>query len=90
MPRQLRPEEYTVGWVCALHVELAAAKAMLDEKHESLQSNDCDNDQNIYCMGSIAGHNVVIVCLPAGQIGNNAASHVATQMRPHLKRFDLG
>ncbi|KAF2188797.1 hypothetical protein K469DRAFT_724207 [Zopfia rhizophila CBS 207.26] len=36
MPRQLRREDYTVGWVCALPVELAAAKEMLDEEHGDL------------------------------------------------------
>ncbi|KAJ4985398.1 phosphorylase superfamily protein [Stagonosporopsis vannaccii] len=85
MPRQLCHEEYTVGWVCALPVELAAAKAMLDERHENTSSDD-----NVYCMGSVAGHNVVIVCLPAGRIGTNPASHVATQMRAEFKEIRFG
>jgi nucleoside phosphorylase len=91
MTRQLRREDYTVGWVCALPVELAAAKAMLDEKHKDASHNINDSDQNIYCMGSVAGHNVVIVCLPAGQIGSNPASTVATQMQAAFKgiRFSL-
>jgi hypothetical protein len=33
MARQLRRDDYTVGWVCALPVELAAAQQMLDEEH---------------------------------------------------------
>jgi nucleoside phosphorylase len=66
MPRRLRREDYTVGWVCALPVELAAAKAMLDEKHEDAIREVGDNDENVYCMGSIAGHNVVIVCIRFG------------------------
>jgi hypothetical protein len=37
MARLLRREDYTVGWVCALSVELAAAKAMLNEEHPSLE-----------------------------------------------------
>ena len=90
MPRQLHREDYTVGWVCALPVELAAAKAMLDEKHEDVSRNDGDNDENVYCMGSIAGHNVVIVCLPAGHIGNNPATAVATQMRASFKGIRFG
>jgi hypothetical protein len=48
MPRRLRREDYTVGWVCALPVELAAAKAMLDEKHEDAISEVGDNDENVY------------------------------------------
>jgi hypothetical protein len=31
MDRLLRHDDYTVGWVCALPVELAAAQEMLDE-----------------------------------------------------------
>jgi hypothetical protein len=65
MPR-LRREEYTVGWVCALPVELAAAQEMLDEEHEDLERDIDDNDENLYSLGSIAGHNVAIVC-PAGR-----------------------
>ncbi|KAF2684925.1 Pfs, NB-ARC and ankyrin domain protein, partial [Lentithecium fluviatile CBS 122367] len=90
MLRQLRREEYTVGWVCALPVELAAAKAMLDEKHEDISRDVSDNDENVYCMGSVAGHNVVIACLPAGHIGNNPAAAVATQMQAAFKGIRFG
>ncbi|KAF2785658.1 purine and uridine phosphorylase [Melanomma pulvis-pyrius CBS 109.77] len=90
MARQLRREEYTVGWVCALPVELAAAKAMLDRKHDNVSCDVSDNDENVYCMGSVAGHNVVIVCLPAGQIGNNPAAAVAQQMRAAFKGIRFG
>ncbi|KAH7060972.1 ankyrin repeat domain-containing protein [Paraphoma chrysanthemicola] len=90
MPRRLRREDYTVGWVCALPVELAAAKAMLDEKHEDAIREVGDDDENVYCMGSVAGHNVVIVCLPAGHIGNNPAAAVATQMRAAFKGIRFG
>ncbi|KAF1830092.1 ankyrin repeat domain-containing protein, partial [Decorospora gaudefroyi] len=90
MPRRLRRADYTVGWVCALSVELAAAEAMLDEKHEDAIREVGDNDENVYCMGSVAGHNVVIVCLPAGHIGNNPAATVATQMRAAFKGIRFG
>ncbi|KAH6714506.1 Pfs, NB-ARC and ankyrin domain protein [Leptodontidium sp. MPI-SDFR-AT-0119] len=90
MSRRLRREDYTVGWVCALFVELAAAKAMLDEEHEDAIREVGDNDENVYCMGSVAGHNVVIVCLPAGHIGNNPAATVATQMRAVFKGIRFG
>ncbi|KAH7061788.1 Pfs, NB-ARC and ankyrin domain protein [Paraphoma chrysanthemicola] len=90
MPRRLRREDYTVGWVCALPVELAAAKAMLDEEHENAIREVGDNDENVYCMGSVAGHNVVIVCLPAGHIGTNPAAAVATQMRTAFKGIRFG
>lgn len=87
----LRPhprEQYTVGWVCALPIELAAAQEMLDEEHGSVQR--FDNDDNLYYLGSIAGHNVVIVCLPAGRIGNSPAAAVATQTRATFPGIQFG
>lgn len=90
MPRQLRREVYTVGWVCALPVELAAAQEMLDEEHEDLEREVDNNDENLYSLGSIAGHNVAIVCLPAGRIGNNPAAVVATQLRATFKGIRFG
>jgi nucleoside phosphorylase len=86
--RQRSREDYMVGWICALHIELAAAKAMLDEEHEDLEHDP--HDDNLYLLGSIAGHNVVIVCLPAGRIGNNAAAAVASQMRAAFKGMRFG
>jgi nucleoside phosphorylase len=90
MPRRLRREDYTVGWVCALPVELAAAQEMLDEEHADLELEHDDNDENLYALGSIGGHNVAIVCLPAGRIGNNPAATVATQMRATFKELRFG
>jgi nucleoside phosphorylase len=86
--RQLSREEYTVGWICALDTELAAAQEMLDEEHEELERDP--HDDNLYSLGSIAGHHVVIVCLPAGRIGNNPAAAVASQMRATFKGIRFG
>ena len=88
MSRRLRREEYTVGWICALPVELAAAQEMLDEEHEDIERGD--NDENPYSLGSVAGHNIVIVCLPAGRIGNNPAAAVVTRMRATFKGIRFG
>ncbi|XP_014561660.1 hypothetical protein COCVIDRAFT_22261 [Bipolaris victoriae FI3] len=90
MPRQLCREDYTVGWVCALPIELAAAQEMLDEEHPDLKPDASNNDENLYALGSIGGHNVVIACLPAGQIGNNSAAAVAMQMRATFKKIRFG
>jgi nucleoside phosphorylase len=90
MARRLRRNEYTVGWVCALPVELAAAQEMLDEEHHDLERDPTDNDENLYALGSIGGHNVAIVCLPAGRIGNNPAASVSTQMRATFKAIRFG
>ncbi|KAL3431833.1 nucleoside phosphorylase domain-containing protein [Aspergillus tetrazonus] len=57
-----RAEDYTVGWVSALPVELAAAAEMLDEEHPDLPHDP--NDDNIYTLGRIGHYNVVIACVP--------------------------
>jgi hypothetical protein len=67
-PPRLAHHDYTVGWICALPQEQAAATVMLDELHENLANPI--GDHNTYTLGSIGSHNVVIACLPKGQIGH--------------------
>lgn len=69
---------YTVGWVCALSKEQTAATSMLEHEHSDLPVTGAD--ENPYTLGSIGKHNVVIACLPMGNIGTNSAASVATQM----------
>ncbi|SCV36848.1 related to ankyrin 3 [Fusarium fujikuroi] len=81
-------ERYTVAWICALHIEMAAARAMLDEEHA-----DCPrqaNDTNSYVLGSIQNHNVVIACLPAAQYGTNNAASVLSHMRRTFPSLEIG
>jgi nucleoside phosphorylase len=72
-------EKYQVGVVCALPKEMTAARAILDEEHEKIESQDA-LDHNNYVLGRVHTHNVVIACLPAGVYGNNAAAIVANNM----------
>ena len=81
-------EDYTVGWLCALPIELAAAQEMLDEEHED--SNRDPNDANIYTLGRIGEHNVVIACLPEDQTGTNSAAAVAIQMKSAFTSIRFG
>ncbi|KAL7894105.1 hypothetical protein HDV63DRAFT_415194 [Trichoderma sp. SZMC 28014] len=76
--QSLRHCDYTVGWVCALPIEMAAAIAVLDSIHDSLPRKE--GDINTYTFGRIACHNVVIACLPAGQYSTNNAATVASNM----------
>lgn len=80
--------DYTVGWICALDIELAAAIGMLDERHgpQALPPNDW----NSYNFGRIANHNVVIACLPQGVMGTIAAAQVATQMTSTFTELKFG
>ena len=86
--RYLRPEDYTVGWVSALPVELAAAAELLDEEYEDIPQDP--NDTNLYTLGRIGGHNIVIACLPAGQTGTNSAAAVAVQMKAKFVSIRFG
>lgn len=78
----LGPRDYTVGWVCALHSELAASKAMLDVIHDSswLAASVTDRDINTYVLGKIGAHNVVMACLPTDAYGTTNAANVAIHM----------
>jgi nucleoside phosphorylase len=82
-------DDYTVGWICALHIEMAAAKAMLDEIHSDLKNHP--NDNNTYVLGRISGHNIVIACLPEGEYGISPVATVASQMQVSFRsvRFYL-
>jgi nucleoside phosphorylase len=84
----LKAEDYTVGWICALPTELAAAEEMLDEEHQALPQDPTDS--NSYTFGRVGLHNVVIACLPAGQMGTNPAATVATQMQSSFRGIRFG
>jgi nucleoside phosphorylase len=84
----LARNDYTVGWVCALPKELIAATAMLDDRHPDLPKPP--NDQNAYTLGRVGEHNVVIACLPKGEIGNSNSATVATRMTSTFPSIKFG
>ncbi|KAF2797949.1 purine and uridine phosphorylase [Melanomma pulvis-pyrius CBS 109.77] len=84
--RRLDAAAYTVGWICALPVELAAAQVMLDEEH--LPHDGVGSTQ--YTLGRIGNHNVVLACLPAGQMGIGAAAFSAGQAMSNFKSIHSG
>ncbi|KAN0073083.1 hypothetical protein V8E54_009197 [Elaphomyces granulatus] len=86
--RCLRHHDYTVAWVCALPLEMATAKSMLDEIHPNLPTSS--NDQNTYALGKIHDHNVVIACLPSGVYGTTSATTVANQMLSTFRSIRFG
>ena len=79
-------DDYTIAWICPLEVEQIAAIQMLDCEHERLQQSP--NDHNVYTLGSINGHNIVIAGLHSP--GNNPAAVVATQVRNTFKQLRFG
>ncbi|KAF5252683.1 hypothetical protein FANTH_2310 [Fusarium anthophilum] len=82
-------EEFTVGWVCALPIELAAVEEILDERYQDQLYQD-PNDANIYTLGRIGDHGVVIACLPAGQLGTSSAAIIATRMKSTFTAIRFG
>ncbi|KAI9666521.1 MAG: hypothetical protein M1821_004457 [Bathelium mastoideum] len=84
--RHPKTSDYGIGWICALHVELAAAEALMDERFELPSDIRIPaSDTNTYRVGRIAQHNVVMACCPAGVTGTTSAAVVAANM---LSVFD--
>ncbi|KAM0263408.1 hypothetical protein ACHAQJ_001264 [Trichoderma viride] len=84
-------DDYLVGWVCALPVEVAAAKATLDRIHDNLPPDQNLDDSNNYILGSLQGHNVVLAYPNSGVYGQISVASVATQLHASFKsvRFIL-
>lgn len=85
-------DNYQVGWVCALPVEVAAAKATLDRIHDyDLPLNRKSDDSNNYILGSLQGHDVVLAYPDFGVYGETSVASVATLLRATFKslRFIL-
>ncbi|KAL2828076.1 hypothetical protein BJY01DRAFT_241007 [Aspergillus pseudoustus] len=81
-------DDYTVGWISALPIEMAAAQALLDEVHPSLPVPR--HDHNAYTLGRIGEHNVIIACLPSGIYGSTSATAVATRLRSSFPSIRFG
>ncbi|KAL2843373.1 hypothetical protein BJY01DRAFT_235679 [Aspergillus pseudoustus] len=81
--------EYTIGWICAIVTEYAAAQEFLDEEHEGPDFVS-SGDTNHYTLGRIREHNVVIAVLPDGEYGTAAAAMVATNMQNSFPNVRIG
>jgi nucleoside phosphorylase len=88
--KELSRNDYTVGWISSIPIEMAAAQTVLDEEHKQLPL--LEYEQSIYVLGEIHSHNVAIVCLPLGSQGHTSAAHVARDMQsafPQIKSWLL-
>jgi nucleoside phosphorylase/tetratricopeptide (TPR) repeat protein len=70
--------DYTIAWICALPLEMAAAKVMLDETHQALPKPS--TDPNAYILGNLHGHHIVIACLPSGIYGTISAATTVSHL----------
>ncbi|PLB55487.1 purine and uridine phosphorylase [Aspergillus steynii IBT 23096] len=86
--KKLSRTDYTVGWICALSIELAASSGMLDEVHQDLDL--APGDKNMYTLGEICGHNIAMACLPAGNMGITPAATVAANMLRSFPKIRFG
>ncbi|KUL89124.1 hypothetical protein ZTR_06032 [Talaromyces verruculosus] len=75
--------DYSVAIVCALDFEMSAVRWMLDCQHHPLPGKE--GDRNLYVLGELSGHNVVLACLPGTQ-GKSAAAHVAADLERTFPR----
>ncbi|KAL4732833.1 hypothetical protein BDV11DRAFT_215149 [Aspergillus similis] len=80
-------DNYTIAWICALPLEAAAARAMLDKIHNPPQQI---TDPNAYELGELNGHHIVIAYLPNGVYGTVSAATVVSRMRLTFPRLQFG
>ncbi|KAJ5998698.1 hypothetical protein N7451_006508 [Penicillium sp. IBT 35674x] len=83
------PNDYTVGWICAITCEYVAAQAFLDEEHDAPAFLSPHN-KNDYTLGKIGKHNVVISVLPMGSYGLASAARVAEDMLHSFPNVRIG
>ncbi|KAM0540756.1 hypothetical protein ACHAPJ_013521 [Fusarium lateritium] len=90
--RVLRRQDYRVGWICALPIELAAAQEILDEEHDHFHDKheSANNVASFYTLGRVGDHNVVLASLPAGQLGTNSAATTSIQIQKDFPSIQFG
>ncbi|KAF6797548.1 Kinesin light chain 5, partial [Colletotrichum musicola] len=89
IPKMSNLQAYTVGWICALPTELAAARTFLDEQHPTPEAV-ARNDNNSYTLGAMGKHNVVIAILPKREYGISAAATVARDLVHSFPNIRIG
>lgn len=82
------PNNYTIGWVCALPTEYVAAQVLLDEQHEPAEPIS-PGDFHDYTLGRMAGHNVVIAGLAHGEYGTASVAYVAMNMIRNFPNINI-
>jgi nucleoside phosphorylase len=77
-PRLLM-EDFKIGWLSALPVELAAAIAVLDQKYLEVPLGM--KRSNLYTLGRIGRHKIVIACVPDSLSSKMSTAAVAYEVR---------
>jgi hypothetical protein len=72
MPPLSSPQDYHVGWICAMQAEYVVAPRIPSTKSIRPRLTSPLYDNNTYTFGHIGHHNVVIACLPKGKLSCHA------------------
>lgn len=83
------PNNYIIGWICAIEPEFVAAQEPLDVEHDP-PTHGSPRDNNSYALGRIKEHNVVIAVFPDGGYGNSSAAVVARDMLHSFPNIRVG
>ncbi|KAL4949897.1 hypothetical protein BDW69DRAFT_197724 [Aspergillus filifer] len=67
---------------------LAAAKVFLDQVHPRLIQPE--SDHNVYTLGSVSSHNVVVACLPIGVYGTTSATAAISHLMSTYQNVRFG
>lgn len=78
--------QYRIAWICPPPAEYDVVKQMLDENH-GLPSY-LSTDSHTYTLGSIHGHNVVLLML--SELGSVAAAYAVARMRKDFPELEYG
>lgn len=83
----LKFEHYTVVWICAIEIEVHAARLMLNLEHAGSFAAT-HRDGNNYIGGKINGHNVMIVRPP--ETGPINTATLASQIKASFPNLLFG
>src|SRR5688572_15767541 len=83
------PRDYTVGWISAISTESVAAQKFLDKRHDG-PDHVAQNDNNVYTLGEIGRHKIVMAALPKGEYGTTSAAAVARDMLHSFPNIRIG
>ncbi|KAJ5369008.1 uncharacterized protein N7496_008768 [Penicillium cataractarum] len=78
---------FTIGWICILQKEYRAALAILDEIYDNIPLARGEGDRNLYVLGRVGKHYIVINVPPSDWNGRIRASTIAHNMRSSFPRM---
>ncbi|KAF2463262.1 purine and uridine phosphorylase [Lindgomyces ingoldianus] len=83
------PMNYTISWICTITTEYNAARAFLEEVHEKPQHLP-PHDNNVYTLGRVGKHNIVIAVIRDGEYGMSSALSIAINMLSSFPNIRIG